>query len=105
MRQTLTVPVQVPDDLRVLTAEEYENLAKFSTVGRIWGMKDLREWIGGKSADWIRNNILYNPKYAATIRDWRRHKYLTGGGHGSPIRFKASVITTWLDEHWSELPW
>lgn len=104
MQQTLTIPVQLPDDVHVITTSEYDRLAAYQTTGRMWSLKELQAWTN-KGADWLKDNIIYSPKYADTVREWRRHKYLTGGGYGSKFHFKASVITEWLEAHWEELPW
>lgn len=105
VKQVLNIPIQVPDDIKVLTSDEYDELTKNSMIGRMWTMKELRMWLGNKSAEWIKDNILRQPKYSKTIREWERTKAIVGGGKGNPYKFKASVITAWLEAHWSELPW
>lgn len=74
-------------------------------LGRTWLMKDLREWTGGKSANWLKENILLNPKYADDFKAMQDAGYIYRGTQGVPWKFKASVMAKWLDEHWNELNW
>lgn len=101
----VNVPIQIPKEYRLITMDEYNKVQAESTQGRMWKMSELRNWLGGKSVDWVKENILYNPKYHKTIQEWRNHKVLVGGGYGRAYLFKASVVAKWLDEHWQEFKW
>lgn len=107
MRQILEVkvPIQIPKEYRLISIDEYDTLKSQSMVGRMWNMKDLRNWLGGKSPDWIKDNIIYNPRYAKEIRGMRLKRELVGGGRGRPFKFKASVIANFVEKHWQELAW
>lgn len=101
----VTVPIQIPKDYQLISNDEYNQLKSESMQGRMWTMGDLRKWLGDKSAEWIKDNILFNPKYSKTIQEWRRNKVLTGGGYGRPYHFKAAEVSKWIDDHWTEFKW
>lgn len=102
---TVNVPIQIPEKYKLVENSEYTKLQAQSLTGRTWLMADLRDWCGKKSPTWIKDNILFNPKYSRDMQTMIDHGYLVRGGRGNSWKFKASVMAEWLDQHWNELPW
>jgi len=105
--QTLEVkvPVQIPEKYRLVETDEYNQLQNESLTGRMWTMTDLRNWIGNKSADWIKDNVLFNPSYKSEIDEMRANKEIAGGGKGSPYHFKAARMAEFIEKHFKEMEW
>lgn len=100
------VAIQVPDSFELVSSDELSDLRPQSVVGRTWTMNDLRDWLGHKQAVWVKDNILYNPRYSKDIQAMINHNEIRKSkGNGSPWLFKASTMAAWLDKHWEELPW
>lgn len=102
-----TVPMHVKDmDQYVLVDEDtYNKLLDQTMNGRTWTMADLRIWCGNKSIDWLKKNILENPKYSREIGRMEQQGQIIHKGRGSAWKFKASVMADFLESHWEELPW
>lgn len=102
---TVTVPVQIPDGMK-LVPDNCHGYEGETLTGRTWIMKDLRAWCGNKDVTWIKDNILFNPIYHNDMAEMERlHELIRPKAKGSPWKFKASVMAAWLDKHWQELPW
>lgn len=94
--------VIIPDGYKLMSLEQCEEPLQ----GKTWTMNDLRRWLGNKSSDWIKTNILFNPKFKNDIEGMiNRNQIIRSKGHGSPWLFKASVFSKWLDEHWEQFNW
>ncbi|RHW46117.1 DUF771 domain-containing protein [Bombilactobacillus bombi] len=92
----------VPDGYRLISLQQCND----SLLGKTWTMKELRQWLGNKSSDWIKENILFNRRYKVDIDEMiAKRQIIRSKGHGSPWLFKANVLAQWLDEHWEEFNW
>ena len=54
--------VPIPNDQVLISRVELEELKDKSLIGVYWSMKDL-EVRTGKKVEWIKDNILYPPKF------------------------------------------
>lgn len=96
----------LPEGTELVQSEELDSLKAQSLRGRAWTMQGLRDWLGRKSDVWIKDNILYNPKYSKEIQGMiAAGQIREPKAQGSAWMFKASVMSEWLDKHWEELPW
>lgn len=106
MTQVLNVPIQIPDDFILVDREQYEDLTTATLIGKAWEMKDLRAWLGNKSVDWIKENILYNPRFKTELDQMKRDGLIKEAtGKGSPWRFKVKEMAEFLDKHYAEMEW
>lgn len=99
--ENLKVKIPIPDMAQVLL-----NKLQESIIGRSWTMKDLRECCGNKSEYWIKENILYNPKFSVEIQSMINNGQITESkGSGSPWHFKATAMAEFIEKHYEELNW
>ncbi len=106
MSQVISMSVPIPNDFRVISDSEYQALKESELKGKAWGMKDLRGWLNGKSVDWIKENILFNPRFADEIGQMEKAKLIIRSkGSGNPWRFKAQAMQNFLEKHWQEFNW
>lgn len=54
--------IKIPDEYVLITKENYEELKNAELFGVYWTMQDLEKRIGKKQV-WIKENILYPPKF------------------------------------------
>lgn len=99
--ENLKVNIPLPDMTQVLLDKLQESI-----IGRSWTMKDLRKCCGNKSEDWIKENIIYNPKFSTEIQAMIDNGQITESkGSGSPWRFKATAMANFIEKHYEELNW
>lgn len=99
--ENLKVNIPLPDMTQVLLDKLQESI-----IGRSWTMKDLRKCCGNKSEDWIKENIIYNPKFSTEIQTMIDNGQITESkGSGSPWRFKATAMANFIEKHYEELNW
>lgn len=99
--ENLKVNIPIPDMTQVLLDKLQESI-----IGRSWTMKDLRKCCGNKSEDWIKENIIYNPKFSTEIKAMINNGQITESkGSGSPWRFKATAMANFIEKHYEELNW
>ncbi len=65
-RLNTVVSIVVPEEYVLITNVEYELLQQNELLGRYWTMKDLEERVG-KKQEWIKENILYPPKFKKNL--------------------------------------
>lgn len=106
MLQTLDVKIPVPAEYVLVKQSEYDELKTKQATGRMLNMSQLRECLGNKSVVWIKENILFNPRYADEMRSMEKNgSIVRPKGKGSPWLFQATVFTNWLEAHLNELEW
>lgn len=66
MQQQFNITVPVPDDVVIISKEEYLDLLSDSEQGKWWEIDDLKELLGIGRTKLI-NDILLNPKYKPQI--------------------------------------
>ena len=100
------VPIQIPKDYRLIKNSEYEELQKSELSGRAWGMGDLRKRLDRKSPDWIKENILFSPKFHKEIAEMEKeHLIIRPRGRGGSWKFKATAMSKFLEDHCQEFNW
>lgn len=101
------VPMHVKnmDKYVLVDTDAYNKLLEQTMLGRTWTMDDLRVWCGNKSIQWLKKNILENPRYSRQIGQMEQRGQLIHKGRGSAWKFKANVMAEFLESHWEELPW
>lgn len=74
-------------------------------TGRMWNLKDVQQWLGGKSKDWIKDNTIFNPRFSREIQTMINNKIIIEGRQGKAWLFKAKEFSEWLDKRWHEFEW
>lgn len=100
MEQNLKIKleVKIPNEYVLITKVEYVELQKDQLVGRYWTMQDLENRIGKKQV-WIKENILYQPKFKKQL------DVLQGGfvyypkAKGEKWSFHAAKMAKFLDDN------
>lgn len=81
------------------------NQQDFGLTGRMWTIKDLQQWLGGKSKDWVKDNTIFNPQFSREIQAMIDDQVIVEGRQGKAWLFKANEFSQWLDKHWQDFNW
>lgn len=101
-----TIEVKIPDDQLLVNKIEYESLQDQSLVGKIWKLDDLRAWLGNKDVKWIKEFILYRPSFQKELEQMDSENLIhISSGRGDKWWFKASAMSEWIEDHWSQINW
>ncbi|MDN4607179.1 DUF771 domain-containing protein [Sporosarcina highlanderae] len=104
MNQKLNVEliITIPESQVIIEKLEFEALKKADLLGVYWSMVDLEKRIGRKK-DWIKQNILYNPRFKSKL------DCSTGGfvfypkKKGEPWSMHALLMANFLDENFNDI--
>lgn len=104
MEQKLKVEleIKIPDDYVLITKIEYEELQQNRLVCRYWTMAELEDRIGKKQV-WIKENILYQPKF------FKQLDVLQGGfvyypkAKGEKWSFHATKMANFLENNFYKI--
>jgi len=77
----------------------------FGLTGRMWTIDDLRQWLGGKSKEWVKDNTVFNPRFSRDIQTMINDHIIIEGRHGKAWLFRASEFSAWLEKHSKEFNW
>lgn len=94
--------VKIPDEYVLITKVEYEELLHERLAGRYWTMQDLENQIGKKQV-WIKENILYQPKFKKQL------DVLQGGfvyypkAKGEKWSFHATKMANFLEDNFYKI--
>lgn len=98
----LDIEIPVPKDSILIKRVELLELKKQSLTGVYWTMKDLENRIN-KKQHWIKENILYKPKFKTNLDS-------TNGGfvyypkvQGQTWSFHAVKMAEFLDKNFNEI--
>ncbi|MCY9807075.1 DUF771 domain-containing protein [Lentilactobacillus senioris] len=102
----VTMPVQIPDDYKLIEKSEYDDLKANEVQGKLWTKEDLRDLLGGRSFDWIKERVLYNPRLSKDYEEMKRNKFIIEAkGKGGRWLFKASEMKNFIDRNWNLINW
>lgn len=102
----VTMPVQIPDDYKLIEKSEYDELKASEDLGRLWKTDDLRKWLGNRSFEWIKKRILYNPRLSREYEKMKRDKYIIEAkDKGGRWQFKAKEMKDFIDRNWDLIDW
>lgn len=96
MQQQLQVSliIQVPDDHVLITKVEYDELQQQRLSGRWWTIEDLEKRTGRKKL-WLRNNLLYMPKFKKELEKIVHYP----NSQGDKWSFHSSKMAKFLDDN------
>ena len=97
---SLTIPI--PKDSILIKKVEYEQLKENELTGVYWTMKDLEKRIGKKAA-WIKENILFEPRFKKRLDVEQGGFVYYPRNQGEHWSFKAKEMAEFLDKYFSEI--
>mgnify|MGYP001953273435 CR=1 FL=1 len=104
MQQKISVQllIPIPETHVIIDKLEFEALKKSELLGVYWSMTDLEKRMGRKK-DWIKQHVLYNPRFKSTLD-------VTYGGFvyypkkkGEPWSFHAIQMVKFLAENFIQI--
>lgn len=94
--------IQIPENQILIEKVEFERLQSLELYGKYWSMQELEERTN-KKRDWIKENILYKPKFKSILD-------LHNGGFvyypekkGQNWSFHATQMANFLDKNFAEI--
>lgn len=90
--------ITIPSELVLISKVELKELKDQSLVGLYWSMRDL-EVQTGKKVEWIKENILYPPKFKKTLDVQNGGFVYYPQVKGEKWTFLASRMTGFLEEN------
>ncbi|WP_161980098.1 DUF771 domain-containing protein [Streptococcus sp. S784/96/1] len=104
MQQTFNITVPVPENLVVISKEEYLSLVNQREEGQWWDIDDVIDLLRiGRSK--LINDILLNPRYKAEFDIEQNASGFVAypKGKGSPYRFLASRTRKYFENHFADI--
>lgn len=99
------VTVKFDEEVVLVPQAQLEDLVNHSLLGRMWKIQDVAKQLG-TSREWVRDQILNNPKFANEIGKLKvQGVVVKGPGRTSPWRFKATEFAKWLDQNMTRFNW
>lgn len=104
MSQSLLVnlSVPVPEDYVLIEKVEYQNLKAKSTAGEHWTMKKLEKKVN-KSDKWIKENILYPPRFKKILDIYNGGFVYYPESQGQSWSFQATKMAEFLDKYFADI--
>ena len=92
----LTIPI--PQDSVLIGKVELEELKKKELSGVYWNMKELEQRTG-KKHEWLKENILFRPKFRNELDSENGGFVYYPKGKGQTWSFQASKMAVFLDKN------
>ncbi|RDW21011.1 DUF771 domain-containing protein [Oceanobacillus arenosus] len=99
---TVNVSIPIPDDKVIISKVELEELKQEQLIGVYWNMKDLQKRIN-KSDRWIKDNILYLPKFKRILDTENGGFVYYPKNQGQTWSFQANRMAEFLDKNFSRI--
>jgi phage pi2 protein 07 len=96
----LTIPI--PADSVLIQKTELEELKRQQLLGVYWTMQDLEQRVGRK-ADWIKEHILYQPRFRKMLDVESGGFVYYPKGKGQAWAFQAAGMSQFLDKRFSDI--
>lgn len=104
MQQKLNVQliIAIPESQIIIERLEFEALKKADLLGVYWSMVDLENRMGRK-IDWIKQNVLYNPRFKSTLDTSCGGFVYYPQKKGEPWSMHALQMVKFLDENFNDI--
>lgn len=96
----LTIPI--PEDHILISKVELADLKEQAVAGRYWTLKDI-EIRTGYRGPWIKDNILYKPKFRKVLDVEQGGFVYYPRSSGEKWTFLASKMTEFLEFHFKDI--
>jgi phage pi2 protein 07 len=94
--------ITIPSNLVLIERVEYQRLQEQELNGQWWSMKDL-EARTAKKVDWIKENILYVPRFKKLLDVQSGGFVYYPQTRGENWAFQAPQMANFLDKHFSNI--
>lgn len=100
MKNSININVELPDDYLLISKNEYYSLIDNNALPTKtwWSMRDLELETGFKR-EWLKRNILQNPKYKKEIELFTHYPM----NRNDEYRFIGSKMQQFLEEKFTEI--
>lgn len=104
MTQQLSVSlsIPIPDDSILINKVEFNELKRASLSGVYWTMKDLEKRMK-KSDKWIKDNVLYSPKFKSKLDSSIGGCVYYPKSQGQSWSFQAVGMSKFLDDNFNKI--
>lgn len=104
MQQQLKVEltIKIPEDMVLISKVELEELQKLELTGVWWSMKDLEKRLN-KSSEWIKEKILYQPRFKKLLDSDNGGFVYYPKSRGQTWSFQANKMVAFLDKYFSDI--
>lgn len=96
----LSIPI--PEDMVLITKVELEELRQQQLTGIYWSMKDLEKRVN-KSNVWIKENILYQPRFRKILDSENGGPVYYPKSQGETWSFQATKMAEFLDKNFARI--
>lgn len=90
--------IEIPEEYVLIKKVELEELKEQLLAGVYWNMKDLEKRVS-KKQDWIKENILYQPRFKNTLKEFVYYPQ----SQGQSWSFQANKMAKFLDENFDRI--
>ncbi len=94
----VNMTITIPEEYVLITKVEFEQLQQEKLSGQYWTMKDLEKRVG-KEWRWIKDNILYSPRFKKILDVNNGGFVYYPEGRGKNWSFHASKMAQFLDDN------
>lgn len=94
----VNMKITIPEEYVLITKVEFEHLQQEKLSGQYWTMKDLEKRVG-KEWRWIKDNILYSPRFKKILDVNNGGFVYYPEGRGKNWSFHASKMAQFLDDN------
>lgn len=98
----VTLQIPIPDDHVLISKVELEELKKNELSGVYWTMKDLERRVG-KKQEWIKENILYPPRFRKILDAENGGFVFYPKSKGQTWSFQATRMAEFLEKNFSRI--
>lgn len=98
----VNLSIPIPTDSVLISKVELQQLKDHSLTGVYWNMKDL-ESRTGKKHEWIKENILYPPKFKKLLDVENGGFVFYPKQRGQNWSFQAREMATFLDRNFNQI--
>jgi len=99
---TVQLSIPIPNDSVLISKVELEELKKQELAGVYWSMQDLEQRVN-KGQVWIKENILYQPKFKKVLDVEHGGFVFYPKAKGQNWSFHAAKMADFLDKRFVEI--
>mgnify|MGYP001267560077 FL=1 len=96
------VTIKIPSEYVIISKEEYKSLKEQDLLGRWWRMKDLEQRLN-KKHEWIKENILYSPRFRKILDAKNGGPVYYPDRQGRQWSFNALRMAEFLTKNFGEI--
>lgn len=98
----VSLAIPIPEDSVLISKVELEELKEVQLLGVYWNMTDLENRIG-KKKNWIKDNVLYPPKFKKVLDIENGGFVYYPKSQGQTWSFHANKMARFLDDNFNSI--